>query len=355
MIQLSSKMERLTPYVPGEQPQDRSYLKLNTNENPYPPGPAVEKVLQHFDTEALRRYPDPESLRLRKALAHHLKLQTDNVFVGNGSDEVLAFAFYAFFDSRRGPLLFPSHTYSFYPVYCDLYGIESRPVPLEKDFSIDLEAYLQTDSCGVIIANPNAPTGIHLQLDPIADFLSRYPDDRVVIIDEAYIEFGGQSAVALLEQHNNLMVIRTYSKSMSLAGTRIGYALADKTLIAAVNSVKNSFNSYPLDALAQQIGEAAIGEYGYHEKACQRIIANREKLRAGLSDAGWQVLPSAANFVFARCPGQTGAMVYQRLKDEGILVRQFNQDQIRDFVRITIGTQDQMDRLLATIGRLWPR
>jgi len=346
----TERLKNLTPYVPGEQPQDRQYIKLNTNENPYPPTPAVGAYLKKMDPETLRRYPDPMFTELRGALADRYKVGPEQVFVGNGSDEVLSFMFYAFFDSQDGPLLFPEFTYSFYPVYCDFYAIAYKKVTLQDDFSIDLSRFIDTESsCGLIFPNPNAPTGIGLPLAPIEGLLDRYPRDRVVAIDEAYIDFGGESAVGLIEKYPNLIVVRTFSKSMSLAGLRLGFAMGDQRLIKALYTVKDSFNSYPVDTLAQQVGLLAVEDRGYYDDITARVVAARESFSANLARLGWFQMPSTANFVFAGKEGLSGEEIYLGLKAQGILVRYFNVDGLKDHVRITIGTPEDMDALTKAI------
>lgn len=347
---LSQRMKNLKPYVPGEQPQDRSYIKLNTNENPYPPSPKIGAFLKDVDPENLRRYPDPTSLDLRRAIAARFNLDPKNVFAGNGSDEVLSFTFYAFFDSSEGDVLFPEFTYTFYPVYCDFYGIHYQRIPLANDLRVRLNDYLPPrQSCGVILANPNAPIGIALPLSEIESFMEKYPRDRVVVIDEAYIDFGGQSAVPLIKRYANLLVIHTYSKSRSLAGIRLGFALGSQPLIDALTAVKDSFNSYPIDRLAQKIGEIAISDTTYYQQLTTKIISERNRLTTALQRWNWEVPPSSANFIFARKKGLSGKDVYQTLKNNGILVRYFDIEGIRDFVRITIGTSDEINALLSEI------
>jgi histidinol-phosphate aminotransferase len=272
--------------------------------------------------------------------------------VGNGSDEVLSFMFYAFFDSRQGPLLFPEFTYSFYPVYCDFYAIAYQKIALQGDFAVDLDGFLRAgSSCGVIFPNPNAPTGIGLPLARIEQFLDSYPRDRVVAVDEAYIDFGGESAVALCERYPNLIVARTFSKSMSLAGLRLGFALGGSHLIAALYTVKDAFNSYPVDTLAQQAGLRAVQDRDYYDRITGQVIATREAFTADLARLGWFQMPSAANFVFAGKNGVTGEQVYQTLKEQGILVRYFNVDGLKNYVRITIGSPDEMQALVAAIEK----
>ena len=349
---LADRMKNLSPYTPGEQPQEGGFIKLNTNENPYPPTPGIRAFLDGFDVSKLRLYPDPAALRLREAIAAEEGLEPDNVFIGNGSDEVLSFVFFAFFDEKNGPLLFPEHTYSFYPVYSSFYDIEYRRIPLQDDFSISIEDYLEGKSSGIIFPNPNAPTGIYMPLDELKKLLDTYDRDRVVAVDEAYIAFGGESASSLIEEYDNLLIIRTFSKSSSLAGLRLGYALGSRELISALNTVKDSFNSYPVDCIAQRCGELSITDREYGRKIIRKIITTRENFSSSAAELGWEVLPSGANFVFARKPGLNGKDIYNRLKEAKILVRHFDKDGIRDFVRITIGTDEEMDALLKTLKKL---
>ncbi|MEJ2587967.1 MAG: histidinol-phosphate transaminase [Deltaproteobacteria bacterium] len=350
---LTDRIKKLTPYVPGEQPQDRSYIKLNTNENPYPPSPKIAAYLKSFDIEKLRLYPDPLFTNLRQAISERYGIDKAQVFVGNGSDEVLAFAFYAFFDSARGKLLFPEFSYSFYPVYCDFYGIDYQKIPLKTDFTIRTDDYLRHPSCGMVFPNPNAPTGVLMPLDTITELMTQYPGDRVVLIDEAYIDFGGESAVSLIDRFKNLIVIRTFSKSMSLAALRLGFAMGDETLVNALFSVKDSFNSYPADLLAQQIGEIAIRDTAYYARITEKIIQSRENLSRQLREMGWDVLPSGANFILAGKAGLSGERIYTLLKQNGILVRYFHIEGIKQFVRITIGTDEDIRALIGAIKRLF--
>jgi len=351
----SKRVRNLTPYVPGEQPQDRKYIKLNTNENPYPPSPRIGDFLKRFDVERLRLYPDPIFHGLREKLARRYGLKKENVFVSNGSDEALSFAFYAFFDSSLGRLLLPEFTYSFYPVYCDFYGIEYKKIPLNHNFLVDIEGFLKEPrSCGVIFANPNAPTGTCLTLEEIVRLLDRYPRDRVVVVDEAYIDFGGESVLSLIGKNRNLLIMRTFSKSMSLAGLRVGFTMGDEELVEALFTVKDAFNSYPVDMLAQAIAEIAIEDEAYYKFIIERIIETRDHFSLELSRLGWNVLPSKANFVFAEKMGISGGEVYRKLKERGILVRYFPIEGIKDFVRITIGKKEEMDRLLEEVKALFP-
>ncbi len=352
---LSTRFASLNPYVPGEQPKDRPYIKLNANENPYPPAPGVQQVLRAFDAAEFRLYPDPDSSELRSAIAALPGVGVDPsmIFCGNGSDEILSFIFYAFFDSDR-PLVFPEHTYSFYPVYAGYYGIPFEKIPLAPDFSVDIEALLARDSSGIIFANPNAPTGIYLPVDAIRSLLDRYPRDRVVVIDEAYIDFGGESVIPLLAEYPNLVVVRTFSKGYCFAGARLGYVVANPELIAALYTTKNSFNHFPVDALTQRIGIAACREWPYYRDINTRIAATREQFAARLRSAGWEVLPSLTNFVFVRRDGIEGRAVYEAIKARGILVRFFNHPGITGFVRISIGTPEDMELLASIMEEIKP-
>jgi len=274
-------------------------------------------------------------------------LNKNQVFVSNGSDEALSFCFYAFFDSRYGKLLFPEVTYSFYPVYCDYYGIEYEKIPLAADLSLRVEEFVKRkDSCGLVFANPNAPTGTYLPLKDILSLLENYPKEKPVLIDEAYIDFGGESAISLLRDHKNLLLVRTFSKSMSLAGVRLGFVMAGKELIDALVRVKDSFNSYPVNSLTQRIGEIALSDGSYYQTINNKIVSVRESFSLALTKLGWTVLPSKANFVFARKEGVPGKEIYLKLKERGILVRHFDGEKVHGFVRITIGTQEDMERLL---------
>ena len=349
---LASRMKNLTPYVPGEQPKDGEYIKLNTNENPYPPAPEISSYLSSIDVSKLRLYPDPASEHLRTAIAEAEGLSSANIFVGNGSDEVLSFVFYAFFDDKQGPLLFPEHSYSFYPVYASYYDIPTKKIALNGDFSINIEDFLKGGSTGIIFPNPNAPTGIGLPLSDIRKLLQNYRRDRLVAVDEAYIAFGGESAASLVDEFDNLLIIRTFSKSSSLAGLRIGYAIGNPALIAALNTVKDSFNSYPLDRIAQKCGELSVKNADYEKKTVALIVEQREWFSAEIRKLGWEVLPSQANFVFARKSGTGGREIYDFLRDRRILVRHFDKDGIRDFVRITIGTEAEMQELLRAIRQM---
>ncbi len=335
-------VNQLDPYVPGEQPQDQQYIKLNTNESPYPPSPKVIQAIEAYDKKRLRLYPDPESTRLRQALADRYDIDRSNVFIGNGSDEVLAHSFQAFFKQPQ-PLLFPTTTYSFYPVYCKLYGIDYQTIDLRDEFVIDVDDYAR--ACGgVILPNPNAPTSRLLSLAEVEQLCQQTA--AVVIIDEAYIDFGGDSAIPLTRQYDNLLVTHTFSKSRSLAGLRLGYAIGHEQLIEGLNRVKNSFNSYPIDSLAQTAAVASVEDDDYFRDVCAKTIATREQLNSGLQGLGFRVMPSAANFVFTEHPSHAGADLYQGLKREGILVRYFNKPGIDNFLRITVGTDEEVTQLI---------
>lgn len=345
----SSVVRTLTPYVPGEQPKQTDLIKLNTNENPYPPSPRALQAMAAEAGESLRLYPDPNADRLKRVIAEFHGVATSQVFVGNGSDEVLAHCFQALLKHEQ-PLLFPDISYSFYPVYCGLYDIAYRQVPLTGQFEIDPADYRVVNG-GIIFPNPNAPTGCLLPLAAIRSILEGSPDS-VVVVDEAYIDFGGESAIALVDHYPNLLVIQTLSKSRSLAGLRVGFAVGDAGLIEALERVKNSFNSYPLDRFAISGAVAAMEDRDYFSATCQRVIATREQLAERLAGLGFEVLPSAANFLFARHPERDAAELAARLRERSIIVRHFRQPRIEQFLRITIGTDAQSERLceaLATI------
>ncbi|AXY43860.1 histidinol-phosphate transaminase [Halomonas sp. JS92-SW72] len=344
----SPRVRELTPYIPGEQPRER-LIKLNTNENPYPPAPGVGAVLRDYPTDHLRLYPDPESRALREALAREFGVEVDQVFVGNGSDEVLALAFQAFFCQPQ-PLEMPETTYSFYPVYCRLYGVERRPLPLTPDHEVDLAAF-SSDSGGAIFANPNAPTGHGHGREAIAELLGRVTDS-VVLVDEAYVDFGGESAIPLVAGHPNLLVTGTFSKSRSLAGLRLGYAVGSRELIEGLTRVKDSFNSYPIDSLASAVAIAALEDHEHFEACRERVITTRERTRTHMERLGFMVLPSQANFVLVTHPAHDAAQLFAGLRERGILVRHFNTEALRDYLRITIGTEDEMETLVETLETL---
>jgi histidinol-phosphate aminotransferase len=339
----------LVPYVPGEQPKLAKLVKLNTNENPYGPSPKAIAAMQAEVNDNLRLYPDPNSDRLKQAVADYYGVQTSQVFVGNGSDEVLAHAFHGLFQHGQ-PLLFPDISYSFYPVYCGLYGIDSVQVPLDEQFQIRVEDYVRPNG-GIIFPNPNAPTGSPLALDAIERLLKANPD-TVVLVDEAYIDFGGETAIRLVDKYPNLLVSQTLSKSRSLAGLRVGIAVGHPDLIEALERIKNSFNSYPLDRIAIAGAAAAFEDKAYFQQTCQQVIDNREVVVAGLEKLGFAVLPSAANFVFARHPEKDAATLAAGLREQGVIVRHFKQQRIAQFLRITIGTPEQNQALLDALHSL---
>ncbi|BBI72027.2 histidinol-phosphate aminotransferase [Vreelandella aquamarina] len=336
--------------MPGEQPRER-VIKLNTNENPYPPAPGVSEALRNYAVDHLRLYPDPTSLALRETLADTYGVSVAETFVGNGSDEVLAFAFQAFF-CHGAPLDVPSITYSFYPVYANLYGVELRKHPLNNQWEVDLDA-LANDSerSGVIFANPNAPTGHAHSLESIEALLKRVAD-RVVLIDEAYVDFGAESTVALVERYPNLLVTGTFSKSRSLAGLRLGYAIGSPELIEGLQRVKDSFNSYPVDSLASVVGIEAMKDTQHFNACRDNVITTRERTRQRLEGLGFEVLPSKANFLLAQHPDFAGAQLFAGLRERGILVRHFNTNLLNNFLRISIGTDDEMDSFIEALESL---
>ena len=348
----SAVVHGLTPYIPGEQPKIANLIKLNTNENPYPPSPRVLEAIQAelgSDAARLRLYPDPNADALKATLGKTYGVAADQVFVGNSSDEVLAHVFQALLRHPR-PLLFPDITYSFYPVYCGLYDIDYETVPLAEDFSIVPVDY-QRPNGGIIFPNPNAPTGRLLALADIEAILADHPES-VVVIDEAYVDFGGESAIALVPKYDNLLVVHTFSKSRALAGLRVGYAIGQPQLIEALERVKNSFNSYPLDRLAQAGAIAALNDRDYFAKTCQTIIASREQLVENLMALGFEVIPSAANFVFARHPQRDAAELAQELRQRTIIVRHFKLPRIDQYLRITVGTDSECAALIEALDAI---
>lgn len=347
----TDKIASLDPYVPGEQPQDKQYIKLNTNESPYGPSPKALAAMQDQVSEKLRLYPDPNCQTLKNALAKTYSVDADHVFVGNGSDEVLALAFMGYFAGGK-PLAFADITYSFYKVYANLYGITPDIVPLNDDFDVVPSDYENLDVSGIVITNPNAPTGKALPLADIEKVLQSNPD-IVVLVDEAYVDFGAQSAVTLVGQYPNLMVVQTLSKSRALAGIRVGYAIAQPELIEGLERLKNSFNSYPVDRIALAGATAAVEDTDYLEEICQKTVATREWTTIELEALGFQVLPSATNFVFVTHPEHEAESLYLGLKEQGILVRYFgNKPRIGDFLRITIGTDAEMAALVAKLKEI---
>lgn len=384
-------MSNLHPYVPGEQPKDRIYIKLNANENPYPPSPKVIDAVRSAakkHPEKLGLYPDPDSNELKEAIADMLNksggvlcranlgggkkngsgavvtpsefdkipfvVTPEMIYAGNGSDEVLSFVFYAFFDSDR-KLVLPEHTYSFYPVYGGFYDIPLAKIPLNSDWTLDKDKILETansENSGIIFANPNAPTSIGLTREEVREMIKKAPKDRVFVVDEAYVDFGGESCIPLLAEFQNLVIVRTTSKSLCGAGQRLGYLVANKELVNAVTTVKNSLNHFPIDFLAQQAGIAACRDAGYYVKCAQDVAFERDEFIDFLRTKGWFVLDSQTNFIFCRKDGVSGDEAYKKIKEEGILVRHFATPGIEEYLRITVGTHEQMQALRAVMEEM---
>lgn len=388
---LSSRMKNLHPYVPGEQPKDRVYIKLNANENPYPPSPKVIEAVRGAvknHPEKLALYPDPDSNEMKKAIAKMLnecggvlcranleggkkngseakvspsaadklpfEVTPEMIYAGNGSDEVLSFVFYAFFDSDRA-LVLPEHTYSFYPVYAGFYDVPMDKIPLNVDWTLDTKRMLDEankNDSGIIFANPNAPTTIGLTRDEVRKMIEKAPKNKVFVVDEAYVDFGGESCISLLKDFKNLVIVRTTSKSLCGAGQRIGYLVANPELVEAVTTVKNSLNHFPLDFVAQTAGIAACNDAGYYVKCAEAVAFERDEFIDFLKERGWFVLDSQTNFVFCKKGGVSGQDAYQKIKKEGILVRHFDTAGIEDFLRITIGTHEQMEALKKVMEKI---
>jgi histidinol-phosphate aminotransferase len=345
----SAVVRELTPYVPGEQPKLQQLVKLNTNENPYGPSPKALAAIAAEVGDGLRLYPDPNAERLKQTIAHGYGVRPQQVFVGNGSDEVLAHAFLALLQHAQ-PLLFPDITYSFYPVYCGLYGIDHIAVPLDEAYGICIDDYLCPNG-GIIFANPNTPTGRALPLSDIERLLAANAGS-VVVVDEAYVDFGAESVVPLVDRYPNLLVVQTLSKSRSLAGLRVGFAIGDAGLIEGLERVKNSFNSYPLDRLAIAGAIAALEDTEHFERTRRAVMATRERLAAALTGLGFEVLPSAANFLFARHTGRDAAELALQLRNRSIIVRHFKLPRIEQFLRITVGTDEQCEALVGALGNI---
>lgn len=374
---ISTRMENLHPYVPGEQPKDRVYIKLNANENPYPPSKNVQQAVIDFvknSPERLALYPDPDSLELHAAIAEMLnktggvlcnadvngeevfasekdripfEVTPEMIYSGNGSDEVLSFVFYAFFDSGK-QLVLPEFTYSFYPVYAGFYNIKTDIVPMNKDWSLNTDEMLRRakeNGSGLIFANPNAPSGIALSREKVREMLKKANPEQIFVVDEAYCDFGGESCIPLLAEFKNLLIVRTFSKSLCAAGMRLGYVVASPEIVNYITTVKNSLNHFPIDAVAQVAGIAACKNPAYYCDCAKKIVEEREKFQNFLKEIGWDFIPSKTNFVLAKNPGVDGKKVYEEIKKDGILVRHFNTKGIEDYVRITIGTKEQMDKL----------
>ena len=345
----SSMAKRAEPYVPGEQLNKESIIKLNTNENPYPPSPKVLKGISDEVDKDLRLYPSPTMEDLRKTVAEYYEVSMENVFIGNGSDEVLAFSFMAFFEPDR-QILFPNITYSFYPVYAKLFNITYQEVPLLQDFSLDVKQFFHSEG-GIIFPNPNAPTSIYLPLEQVEKIVQNNRD-RVVIVDEAYIDFASESAVSLTDKYDNLLVIQTMSKSRALAGLRVGFAIGNEQLIQALIRMKDSFNSYPIDRLAMAGAIAAMKDEQYFQETTEKIMATRAWTTAQLKSLGFNVLPSATNFVFASHPTVAAEKLYETLREQNILIRYFGTKPIDNYVRITIGTNEEMEQFIKAVTKI---
>ena len=345
----SDVTKALDPYVPGEQPQLENIVKLNTNENPYGPAPGVLEAISEQTSGELRKYPDPNAVTLKRTIAEYHGIDEKQVFVGNGSDEVLAHLFVAFFKGKQ-PILFPDISYSFYPVYCKLYEIENRQIPLNDRFQIELDAY-SAENGGIIFPNPNAPTGVFLEVRAIEALLKRNTES-VVVVDEAYVDFGGTSCIPLIKKYPNLLVVQTLSKSRSLAGLRVGFACGNEALIEGLERVKNSFNSYPVDRLAIAGAVASFADKNYFEETTEQIIYNREFLTKGLQKIGFKVLPSKANFVFATHPKKDAEIIMSELRQRAIIVRHFKAPRIEQFLRISVGAYREIKTLLFALEEI---
>lgn len=344
----SDKLRKVDPYVPGEQSKNPNIIKLNANENPYPPSPKAIEAIHNFDADKLCLYPNSSAYQLTEALAKHYGLEMNQVFVGNGSDEVIALAYMAFFNSDK-PILFPDITYSFYPVWCNFFNTPYLTKAVDSNFRINSADYYEQNG-GIIIPNPNAPTGISEGREFIEDILE-HNQDVVVIIDEAYVDFGGYSAIELLSKYENLVIVHTFSKSRSLAGMRIGVALGNPELIALLNAVKNCYNSYTLDSVAIAAGTASVNDDEYFKNTLKKVIATRERTSKELLDLGFTVFPSHSNFLFATHPTINAKDLFEAAKAENIFIRYFNLPRIDNHLRITIGTDEQMDALIAFIKK----
>lgn len=339
-------LRKITPYVPGEQSKNKNIIKLNANENPYPPSSKAMEVLKNYNSDRLRFYPNANSTELKEALAEYYNVGIENIFVGNGSDDVLAIAFQSFFNSQK-PIAYPDLTYSFYPVWCDLFKIPYKTYPVDDNFRINPEDYREENG-GVVIPNPNAPTSIGEGLD-FVEKIMEYNSDSVVIIDEAYVDFGGISSVELTKKYENLLVTSTFSKSRSLAGLRIGFAIGSKELISVMEAVKNSYNSYTVDSLSIAMGTASIKDDEYFKSTCKKIIDTREKFTEEMRALGFKVLDSSTNFVFATHNDFSIRDMFEFLKTKNIFIRYFSLPRIENYTRITIGTDEEMDILIKNI------
>lgn len=339
-------LRKITPYVPGEQSKEKNIVKLNANENPYPPSPKAIEALKSFNSDRLRFYPNANSTELKEALAEYYNVDIENIFVGNGSDDVLAIAFQSFFNSDK-PIVYPDLTYSFYPVWCDLFGIPYKTYPVDDNFRIIPEDYKEANG-GVVIPNPNAPTSIGEGLD-FVEKIMQYNPDSVVIIDEAYVDFGGTSSVELTNKYKNLLITGTFSKSRSLAGLRIGFAVGSKELISVMEAVKNSYNSYTVDSVSIAMGTASVRDDEYFKATCKRIIDTRERFTKEMKELGFKVLDSSTNFIFATHSDLSMKDMFEYLKTKNVFIRYFSLPRIDNYTRITIGTDEEMDILLKEI------
>lgn len=346
---LNEKYAALEAYTPGEQPQDRKYIKLNTNESPYPPSQGVLSAVNKAAVSELNLYPDPECRALKAEIAASYGVEPENVFVSNGSDDILSFYFMAFAGAGEG-VVFPDISYGFYKVYADLYGVKYREIPLKDDLSIDASDYIGINR-NVVIANPNAPTGLTLPLGDIEKICRSNPDNTV-LIDEAYIDFGGESSVPLTKKYENLITVMTYSKSRSMAGARLGFAIANKALIEDLNKIKYSTNPYSINRLTMLAGIAAMKDSEYYKENCVKIINTREYTKKALAGEGFMMTDSKSNFLFAKHPAIAGGELYKKLKERGILVRHFTKERIKDYLRITVGTKEEMDALIKAIREI---
>lgn len=342
-------IRKVVPYVPGEQPQEKDIIKLNTNENPYPPSPKVYEAHQKLEVDRFALYPDPAASRLVKALEKYYGLQEGQVFVGVGSDDVLALAFLTFFNSDK-PILFPDVTYSFYPVWADVYRIPYECPPLDENFCIQPEDY-KRENGGIVIANPNAPTSLALAREAVEEIVKANPN-VIVIVDEAYVDFGGETVLPLLDRYDNLLVVRTYSKSRSMAGARIGFAMGNPALIKAMTDVKESINSYTMTLESIEVGTASLEDEDYFQRKLSKVIATRERAKDELRKRDFTVLDSSTNFLFARPDKADAQWLFEELKKEKIFVRHFAGERIKDYLRISIGTEEQMDCLIRAIDRI---
>jgi len=350
MSRFDGKMlDGLVPYVAGEQPKDMKYIKLNTNENPYSPSPKVMRAINDFDVSTLKLYPDTDASELKEAVGEFYEIKEENIFCGNSSDEILAMAFMAFYSGKE--ITFPDITYSFYPVWCNIFDIKKQIIPLKNDWTIDFENF-PTETDGIVICNPNAPTGIAVKRAQIEEVTRKNPN-TLVLCDEAYIDFGGESCIELTREYDNILVVHTLSKSRCLAGARVGFAIGNAELISSLNAIKNSFNSYTLDRLTIKIASAAIKDRDYFENCRQKVIGTRDRAVLLLREIGFEVLDSSANFIFASPPKAIAAKdLYLKLKEAGILVRYWNKERIGDWIRITVGTDSEMKALIDGIKKI---